>query len=113
MLVFESNMRISITEIKRHQFFKEIDWNDAKEKRLYPPFIPELEDQFSLQNFESDDKIEIYNNPMYEFEKQLGVVNKSNAFPTEERKFNPVGNFQLKKINKEFENLRDLKLNHE
>ena len=41
---------------------------------------------------------------MYEFEKQLGVVNKSNAFPTEERKFNPVGNFQLKKINKEFEN---------
>ena len=105
MLVFEANMRISISDIKRHQFFKDINWKDAEQKKLYPPFIPELEDQFSLKNFAGDNKIELYNNPMYEFEKQIGAVGKQTIFPTGERKFNPIGNFQLKKINKEFENL--------
>ena len=65
-----------------------------------PPFIPELDDKFSLQYFKKDNKIQMYNNPFFEFDMKKGAPMNATVY---ERKFNPLGNFQIKKINKIFE----------
>lgn len=41
----------------------------------------------------------MFNNPLFEFEMKSG---KGAEVKNQERKFNPLGNFQLKKINEEF-----------
>lgn len=102
ILVAEPEMRISLNDIKEHMFFKDIDWNLAERKKLDPPFVPELESNFSLENFKSDEKLEMYYNPLYKFEKQTGMATMlTNS--SMDQKFKGLGNFKLKEINKMLE----------
>ncbi|ETW47985.1 AGC/AKT protein kinase [Plasmodium falciparum MaliPS096_E11] len=39
-------------EIKKHPFFKNINWNDVLYKKVKPPFKPKLFNQLDLQNFD-------------------------------------------------------------
>ena len=87
MLVVESEMRISISDIKTHSFFKDIDWDQAERRKLDPPFIPELDDIYSLEYFKEDNKIEMYHNPLYKFDVKAGIASNK----VEERKFNAFG----------------------
>ncbi len=41
-------------EIKAHQFFEIINWDDLYHKRLQPPFNPREKDVLDLQQFDSD-----------------------------------------------------------
>ena len=38
--------------IKRHPFFSDIDWVEALNKKLKPPFIPKIEDETDIKYFE-------------------------------------------------------------
>ena len=38
--------------IKRHPFFNDIDWDEALNKKLKPPFIPKIEDETDIKYFE-------------------------------------------------------------
>mmetsp|Transcript_39306 Transcript_39306/g.38863 ORF Transcript_39306/g.38863 Transcript_39306/m.38863 type:complete len:82 (-) Transcript_39306:19-264(-) len=66
-------MRITIPDMKDHIFFKNIDWESLEEKKVSPPFVPDLEDEFSLEYFKDDKKMEMYNNPLYEFDQKAGI----------------------------------------
>ena len=39
-------------KIKEHQYFSDIDWDDAAERKLTPPFIPELNGETDLKYFD-------------------------------------------------------------
>ena len=39
--------------IKKHHFFKGINWNDAKMKKIKPPFIPKLNSDIDLKYFDT------------------------------------------------------------
>ena len=54
ILVVEPEMRISLSDIKEHMFFNDINWKDLKAKRIDPPFLPELVDEFSWEYFKND-----------------------------------------------------------
>jgi serine/threonine protein kinase len=41
-----------INEIKNHIFFKDINWNDLLEKKIIPPFIPQLDNDEDLKYFD-------------------------------------------------------------
>ena len=41
-------------EIKRHPFFKEIDWNAILDKRIKPPFIPKLKNPFDTKYVDNE-----------------------------------------------------------
>ena len=48
-------------KIKEHQFFEDIDWDDAWNRKLTPPFIPELNGETDLRYFDkifTNEKIE-------------------------------------------------------
>lgn len=39
-------------KIKEHQYFKDIDWDDAWNQKLTPPFVPELDGETDLKYFD-------------------------------------------------------------
>ena len=41
-------------EIKNHPFFKGINWTDVYEKKLTPPFIPNISESTNVGNFDSE-----------------------------------------------------------
>ena len=48
-------------KIKEHPYFKDIDWDDAWNQKLTPPFIPELDGETDLRYFDkifTEEKIE-------------------------------------------------------
>ncbi len=40
-------------DIKKHPFFKGVNWEDAKKKKLKPPFIPKLKNDTDLRYFDT------------------------------------------------------------
>ena len=104
ILVAEPEMRISLENIKEHLFFKDIDWNQLKNKKIDPPFIPELEDNFSLEYFKNDNKLEMYHNPLFEFDQKAGIQTKMTRSGSNDRKFSGFGAFPNTKITKMLEN---------
>lgn len=100
MLVIEPEMRISLSDIKEHSFFSDIDWSLVASKKEDPPFIPELEEPFSLEYFKTDNKIEMFHNPLFEFDQKAGLNPKPGVPSSPERKFKGLGSFQIQKINK-------------
>lgn len=103
MLVVEPEMRISLSDAKEHQFFKDIDWDLITKKKEDPPFVPQLDDDFSLEYFKNDDKMEMYHNPLYKFDKHAGISTKLTHNSSVERKFNALGNYQVQKVNQMLE----------
>ena len=70
LLVFEPKKRLGYgkdgTEnIKNHPFFEEINWDDIWNKKIVPPFKPELEDELDLKYFDS----QFTNEPVESFSK--------------------------------------------
>lgn len=58
-------------EIKRHRWFISItDWNDVYERRLVPPFKPEIQFEGDTRNFEKYDTPDLSKTP-HATEKQL------------------------------------------
>lgn len=52
MLSVHPDNRPTIKEVKRHMFFKDIDWKDISRGLNKPYFIPDLKDPFDSQYFE-------------------------------------------------------------
>ena len=57
LLNIDPNLRIGngangSEEIKKHDFFKNIDWNLALKKKLKPSFIPKIDDETDIKYFE-------------------------------------------------------------
>jgi serine/threonine protein kinase len=50
------------SEIKRHPFFSNVDWNDVFEKKISPKFIPNIKDDLDLKYFDKIFTNEIVNN---------------------------------------------------
>ena len=42
-----------VDKIKKHPFFEEINWDDIWNKKIIPPFEPDLEDELDLKYFDS------------------------------------------------------------
>ncbi len=40
--------------IKKHPFFKEIDWDKLETKQIDPPFNPKVKDVRDLKNFDKE-----------------------------------------------------------
>lgn len=41
ILVLDPNLRFEISDIKKHKFFKGVDWKSVEEKKEAPFFIPD------------------------------------------------------------------------
>ena len=46
ILVLDHNLRFEIEDIKKHKFFKGINWNSVAKKEEIPLYVPD-EDDFS------------------------------------------------------------------
>ena len=58
LLVIDPNERLGSgpdgsENIKKHPFFKGINWNDAYQKKIKPPFIPKLKNDTDLRYFDT------------------------------------------------------------
>jgi len=42
----------NIVDIKNHPWFEKIDWNKLIKKELKPHFLPKIEDELDIQNFD-------------------------------------------------------------
>lgn len=54
-LLLEKNPEIrlsNIAEIKNHPWFGTIDWEKLIKKEIKPHFIPKIEDELDIQNFD-------------------------------------------------------------
>ena len=52
MLEESTDLRLTLDEIKQHNWFKDIDWNKIKKKRTIPPFSPSINE--NLKYIEND-----------------------------------------------------------
>mmetsp|Transcript_11724 Transcript_11724/g.10357 ORF Transcript_11724/g.10357 Transcript_11724/m.10357 type:complete len:259 (+) Transcript_11724:174-950(+) len=104
ILVVEPEMRYGLEEIKQHMFFVDTDWEMLKDKKIDPPFTPELDDKFSLEYFKNDNKMEMYHNPLFEFDKKAGIEPKVEVMGGKDRKFSGFGAFPNNRIQKMLEN---------
>jgi hypothetical protein len=43
-----------VDEIKKHPFFKKINWKVAFERGMLPPFVPKIENPLDTSNFAID-----------------------------------------------------------
>ena len=59
ILTKEPEVRMTLSDIQKHQFFDGLNWDDAITKKLMPPFIPDLDDDCSLQYFKNDNKMQM------------------------------------------------------
>ena len=55
------NLRNGAEDVKTHQWFEELDWEDVFNKKLKPPFVPKVKSEWDTSNFEdySDEDLEI------------------------------------------------------
>ena len=77
-----------VDKIKNHPYFKDVKWDDVKNKKINPPFIPILDNENDLKYFDSGDStisgITINNNGFKGLDnsnksdgKELMIMNKS------------------------------------
>ena len=57
LLEIDPNKRLGCEEngwedVKKHPFFNGVDWDEAKEKKLKPPFIPQVANEEDIKYFE-------------------------------------------------------------
>ena len=90
ILVLEPNLRLPISEIKKHRYFSDIDWNKVKDRKLEPvPYVP---DSNKFRDVLTKEHEEISN---LKYSKRAESPKKNNYF---------LGDISLYKINREFEN---------
>lgn len=46
------NMKNGAEDVKRHRFFKSIDWEDVYERKLKPPIVPRVSYEGDTRNFD-------------------------------------------------------------
>jgi serine/threonine protein kinase len=72
MLILDPKKRLGygkddVVKIKNHPFFEEINWDDIWNRRIIPPFEPDLQNELDLKYFDSqftDEPLESFvNNP--------------------------------------------------
>ena len=61
-------------DIKKHEFFKDINWNDVLNKKLKPPFIPKVEDETDIKYFEKS----LMESPIFSQNSELLVNDEEN-----------------------------------
>lgn len=47
---------MGMTEVKMHPWFSGLDWDVLLERRLSPPFVPELVNSLDASNFDTYDE---------------------------------------------------------
>ena len=47
-----------IQNIKKHYYFNNVNWDDYKNKKIHPPFVPKLKNEFDLSNFDKQFTLE-------------------------------------------------------
>lgn len=45
-------MKGGAQEIKEHNWFRGVDWNMVKQKKIQPPWVPEIESSTDFQYFD-------------------------------------------------------------
>jgi len=63
-------------EIRKHPFFKNIDFKALEEKKIEAPFKPELEDSFDVRNFDEEFTSEDLSNSQIN-EKEMDLIQKN------------------------------------
>eukprot|EP01126_Amoeba_proteus_P035145 TRINITY_DN3532_c0_g1_i5.p1 TRINITY_DN3532_c0_g1~~TRINITY_DN3532_c0_g1_i5.p1 ORF type:complete len:162 (+),score=30.47 TRINITY_DN3532_c0_g1_i5:712-1197(+) len=56
LLLFEKSQRLGfedLGELKIHRFFSGVDWNQARKRKLSPPFVPDLVGPHDTHYFDS------------------------------------------------------------
>ena len=98
ILVLEPNLRLSISDIKQHKFFADIDWKVAEKRGLEPvPYKPNpLKYRYLLLNK--------YNSISNISGEQLSDGMQESPSRVESPKKSVLGDFTMYKVNKEFEN---------
>ncbi|XP_077435726.1 protein kinase C zeta type [Vanacampus margaritifer] len=46
-------VQTGFTDIKSHTFFRSIDWEQLEKKEMTPPFMPQISDDYGLENFDT------------------------------------------------------------
>ena len=59
------------SEIKKHPFFKDIDWDNIR--NLKPPFIPEIENEYDTKYFETFEEIEPFYHTPKRFKRRKDI----------------------------------------
>ena len=44
----------NISEIRKHPWFADVDWDQVNELKIQPPIKPEISDKFDIENFNKD-----------------------------------------------------------
>jgi serine/threonine protein kinase len=70
-LLCQVNDRATTDEIKRHPFFKGLDWNTIQETKA--PYIPRIDSPTDTRNFDEFDDDEEANDPLHEAPKRKRV----------------------------------------
>uniref|UniRef100_A0A673NJI9 Serine/threonine-protein kinase Sgk1 n=1 Tax=Sinocyclocheilus rhinocerous TaxID=307959 RepID=A0A673NJI9_9TELE len=68
--------RDDFNEVKGHEFFSSINWDDLEQKKLPPPFNPSVESQYDISNFDPEFTEETVPNSVC-FSSGLSIVNAS------------------------------------
>uniref|UniRef100_A0A8C1IUF1 Serine/threonine-protein kinase Sgk1 n=1 Tax=Cyprinus carpio TaxID=7962 RepID=A0A8C1IUF1_CYPCA len=68
--------RDDFNEVKGHEFFSFINWDDLEQKKLPPPFSPSVESQYDISNFDPEFTEETMPNSVC-FSSGQSIVNAS------------------------------------
>ena len=55
------NLRNGAEDVKTHRWFKEVDWEEVRSRKVKPPYIPKVKSEGDTSNFEdySDENLEL------------------------------------------------------
>ena len=51
----DPSRRLSATAVKKHQWFKSMDWDALYQKKVTPPWVPTVRNAEDASNFESEE----------------------------------------------------------
>ena len=52
LLQLNPNKRLSDDTIKKHVYFKDVNWDMVYNKKIKPPFVPIINNEFDISNFD-------------------------------------------------------------
>ena len=51
-LILKPEKRLSIEDIKQHEFFKDLSWGELLQRKVIPPFIPNVSSETDIKNID-------------------------------------------------------------